>query len=199
MQASSNTIVFTGETINGKKVDPANPLKTHMALKKLFTENHLQYLITTNTDGLHAQSGIEQSQIYEINGNKNIEKCFGCEREYLRDIKAEELANIFKVKNLGTRLCENKLCLGTLMPTKLQLGDDAHEKSGKQMQEFMPKEICETISKSQLQISLDFPLKLDSDLCKNQVIITQQEITDDLQEGTLVFYCSVETFLKQLL
>jgi len=63
----------------------------------------------------------------------------------------------------------------------------------------MPKEICETISKSQLQISLDFPLKLDSDLCKNQVIITQQEITDDLQEGTLVFYCSVETFLKQLL
>lgn len=78
-----------------------------MALKKLFTENHLHYLITTNTDGLHAQSGIEQTQIYEINGNQNIEKCTGCQREYIRDIKAEELANIFKVKNLGTRLCEN--------------------------------------------------------------------------------------------
>lgn len=49
-----------------------------MALKKLFTENHLHYLITTNTDGLHAQSGIEQTQIYEINGNQNIEKCTGC-------------------------------------------------------------------------------------------------------------------------
>ena len=67
-----------------------------MALKKLFTENRLQYLVTTNTDGLHAQSGIERSQIYEINGNQNIEKCFGCSREYLRDMKATELASIFK-------------------------------------------------------------------------------------------------------
>ena len=122
--------MFTGESINGKKVDPSAPQKTHMAVKKLFTENNLHYLITTNTDGLHALSGIERSLIHDVNGNRCIEKCFACQREYLRDLRAEELAKVFKERGLS-RQCENKLCMGQLLPTKVLLGDDVLEKSDK--------------------------------------------------------------------
>ena len=70
--------MFTGKSINGKNLNSPTPLKTHMAIKKLFMENHFSSLVTTNTDALHALSGIDKSQLYELNGNENQDKCTEC-------------------------------------------------------------------------------------------------------------------------
>ena len=171
MKSCKNKVMFTGKSINGKKQDSPTPLKTHMAIKKLFTENHFNTLITTNIDALHALSGIDKSQLFEINGNENKEVCTVCQKEYLRDMNAIRLASTFQQMAMS-RICEDIKCCKKLVPTKVLENEHALENLQKPMSEIFPENVLETIAKSDLQLSLDFPIKIDSEISKNLVVVT---------------------------
>ena len=49
--------------------EKAIPSYSHMALVELIRQNHLKYLISQNTDGIHRKSGIPRDHISELHGN----------------------------------------------------------------------------------------------------------------------------------
>lgn len=66
-------------------------------------------------------------------------------------------------------------CGCKLVPAKVLENEHALENLQKPMSEILPANVLETISKSDLQLSLDFPIKIDPEMCKNLVIVTQEE------------------------
>eukprot|EP00455_Lapot_gusevi_P036531 TRINITY_DN4066_c0_g1_i1.p1 TRINITY_DN4066_c0_g1~~TRINITY_DN4066_c0_g1_i1.p1 ORF type:complete len:395 (+),score=104.53 TRINITY_DN4066_c0_g1_i1:150-1334(+) len=69
-------------------LEDARPTYTHLALKRLQDEDVLKYLVSQNIDGLHRRSGISADRIAELHGNCFMERCSGCQKEYLRDYDA---------------------------------------------------------------------------------------------------------------
>ncbi len=130
-----------------KKVDTAKafPTYTHMALKTLLNGEtgacvggdgkpikhgvKMQQLISQNTDGLHRRSGVASSQLCELHGNSNLEKCNatgGCGRQYLRDFRCRNPKNGVKVHVTG-RLCDDPACRGKLRDTIINFGENLPE------------------------------------------------------------------------
>eukprot|EP01125_Pyxidicula_operculata_P015677 TRINITY_DN5346_c0_g1_i1.p1 TRINITY_DN5346_c0_g1~~TRINITY_DN5346_c0_g1_i1.p1 ORF type:complete len:529 (-),score=90.75 TRINITY_DN5346_c0_g1_i1:196-1782(-) len=111
-----------GATINAAK---AIPSYTHMALVELEKRNKLKYIISQNCDGLHRKSGIPSTKISELHGNRNLEKCVKCGKEYLRDFDATA-SYIFDVHDHRTgRKCNS--CGGDLLDTIINFGENLRE------------------------------------------------------------------------
>lgn len=95
--------------------DDAVPTKTHMALKKLIDDGHVQYIITQNIDGLHLKSGVCRKYIAELHGNMFIEQCNLCERQYVRNSATTSVGQKCLNKpcpraQINGRVCRGKLC-----------------------------------------------------------------------------------------
>ena len=71
----------------GVRIAMANalPTPTHMGLVKLQQEGILKYLVSQNVDGLHRKSGNPPDKLCELHGNRNLEYCVKCGKEYMRD------------------------------------------------------------------------------------------------------------------
>ena len=72
---------------NTRKVDSmrAYPTPAHMTLVALMRYGYLKHLISQNTDGLHRRSGIFIDKLSELHGNRTLEVCETCNKEYMRD------------------------------------------------------------------------------------------------------------------
>jgi len=53
-----------------------------MALSKLYQENFLKFLVTTNCDGLHVKSGIPLEALSELHGSAFKVVCSICGEPY---------------------------------------------------------------------------------------------------------------------
>lgn len=66
-------------------LDQALPTFSHMAIHSLMKNGPLQFVVTSNLDGLHRKSGIPSSKQAEVHGCIFREKCEKCGAVYTRD------------------------------------------------------------------------------------------------------------------
>jgi len=120
--------VWTLAAAGEKRTEPvtnatkAIPSLTHMALVELQSRGIVKFLISQNCDGLHRKSGIPPTSIAELHGNRNLERCSKCGKEYLRDFDATA-SYIFSVHDHRTgRKCV--VCDGDLLDSIINFGDN---------------------------------------------------------------------------
>jgi len=111
-----------------KKTDSfkAVPTAAHMALVGLMTTGpkYMKYLISQNTDGLHRRSGIPIDQMSELHGNRTMEVCKKCGKEYMRDYRCRNSLRKQKTKDHFTgRYCPVPQCGGKLEDTIINFGE----------------------------------------------------------------------------
>ena len=103
----------------------AHPTKAHMAMCELMNKGFLKHIISQNTDGLHRKSGIPADKISEVHGNRNLEECMKCGREYMRDYRTRTAKTTHEHKT--GRKCDNKSCGGNLKDTIINFGENLRE------------------------------------------------------------------------
>jgi NAD+-dependent protein deacetylase sirtuin 6 len=66
-------------------ITSSNPSFTHMAIKKLVDENIVQFVTSTNLDGIHLKSGlIPMKNLAELHGSMFCERCARCSKDAIR-------------------------------------------------------------------------------------------------------------------
>jgi len=102
---------------SGKKMvlNRAVPSATHMSIYKLMEEGVLKFLVSQNIDGLHRKSGIPYEKLAELHGNRNLEKCGKCGKNYLRDYRTRTALAVHDHKT--GRFCDDPKCGGELYDT----------------------------------------------------------------------------------
>eukprot|EP00483_Globobulimina_turgida_P002262 UN02264 len=126
------TLKAKGKSINSKalvNIDDVVPTYTHMALVTLMQNKLLNYVVTTNVDGLHRKSGIEKDCLAELHGSIYMEFCNKCGREYYRDYNVQKMQkNIASIATVFTRFtgrfCENEKCKGKLRDSIIAFGEN---------------------------------------------------------------------------
>ena len=83
----------------------------------------LKHVISQNTDGLHRKSGIPKENLTEVHGNRNLEHCSKCGKDYMRDFNVGRRA---KDHTTG-RNCENPACKGALRDSIINFGQNLRE------------------------------------------------------------------------
>lgn len=116
------------KTSQGKSFTPsismlqAIPSYSHMAIVELVESGLCKYVVSQNCDGLHLRSGLPKNFISELHGNTNLEKCFKCGKEYLRDFECDR--ENYDVHDHSTgRKCSVKGCGAELNDTIINFGE----------------------------------------------------------------------------
>lgn len=68
---------------SGTPVGLARPSITHMAIKRLVDAGLVKEVVSQNTDGLHARSGIPLPKLWEVHGNSYKVTCWKCGHNHL--------------------------------------------------------------------------------------------------------------------
>ena len=113
------TLKAKGKNINKndtvKDLDNVSPTYTHMALVQLMKNDLLNYVVTTNVDGLHIKSGIDRNKLAELHGSIYTEYCNNCGKYFHRDFNVQKLqSTIAKISTVFTRftgrMCDEDKC-----------------------------------------------------------------------------------------
>eukprot|EP01123_Difflugia_compressa_P015359 TRINITY_DN856_c0_g1_i1.p1 TRINITY_DN856_c0_g1~~TRINITY_DN856_c0_g1_i1.p1 ORF type:complete len:509 (-),score=59.32 TRINITY_DN856_c0_g1_i1:74-1600(-) len=118
------TLAAAGETRKEQVTvaTKAIPSFAHMAIVELIKRGIVKFVISQNCDGLHRKSGIPPHMISELHGNRNLERCTSCGKEYLRDYDAVA-SYIFSVSDHRTsRKCV--VCGEQLIDSIINFGDN---------------------------------------------------------------------------
>eukprot|EP00026_Physarum_polycephalum_P006558 Phypoly_transcript_06606.p1 GENE.Phypoly_transcript_06606~~Phypoly_transcript_06606.p1 ORF type:complete len:471 (+),score=53.51 Phypoly_transcript_06606:323-1735(+) len=109
--------------------DEIRPTYTHYAITELARKNLINYVISTNGDGLHMRSGLPRHLICEQHGNAHKEVCEKCRKEYYRQFRPLENGDPF-LHQTG-RTCD--FCGGNLRDTAVgfsePIADDVMQES----------------------------------------------------------------------
>ena len=90
-----------------------------MALVELMNRGLLKHVISQNVDGLHRKSAIPADKISELHGNRNLEICQKCQRDYMRDFRVRTAQKCHDHKT--GRKCE--ACGGDLYDSIINFGE----------------------------------------------------------------------------
>eukprot|EP01114_Cavostelium_apophysatum_P018816 TRINITY_DN5906_c0_g1_i3.p1 TRINITY_DN5906_c0_g1~~TRINITY_DN5906_c0_g1_i3.p1 ORF type:complete len:547 (-),score=122.31 TRINITY_DN5906_c0_g1_i3:40-1680(-) len=106
-----------GNLPDGKmNLSQALPTFAHYAMAELVKRKKVEYIISTNLDGLHRRSGVPANAISELHGNCYREICAKCKREYLRAFDTLTSRDD-RWSHLTGRNCTAKGCGGPLKDT----------------------------------------------------------------------------------
>eukprot|EP00026_Physarum_polycephalum_P008961 Phypoly_transcript_09068.p1 GENE.Phypoly_transcript_09068~~Phypoly_transcript_09068.p1 ORF type:complete len:418 (+),score=44.66 Phypoly_transcript_09068:111-1364(+) len=110
--------------VPGIKIAQAIPTFTHVSLVQLQKRGVINFVTSTNVDGLHRRAGTAEHEMAELHGNCYKETCTKCKKEYLRtfDVTDEGTLN-----HLTFRQCEVPGCGGNLRDTIINFGEDLPE------------------------------------------------------------------------
>lgn len=84
----------------------------------------LKHVISQNTDGLHRKSGIDKENMTEVHGNRNLEYCIKCGKDYMRDFNTRKAGS---KDHLTGRKCDNPACRGDLKDTIINFGQNLRD------------------------------------------------------------------------
>jgi len=128
--------IETGEDTDYSLLEPS---LGHKALKTLYDNDCMHFIITQNCDDLHGKSGFPRDRIVDLHGNVFVEWCEKCSTEYCRsfetDVYSTDCMNedyavecpFCKWNHYTGRICSQKNCNGKLRDTIVNFGDDLHE------------------------------------------------------------------------
>lgn len=115
----------------GTSMSAAVPSFTHRALVALMAAGKLAAVVSQNTDGLHARSGIPLHALWELHGNCWKSVCWGCGHEELHDAPARRrrVADCAECKKRVPRIChcvvvECPRCGATMKDSIIHFGED---------------------------------------------------------------------------
>merc|ERR1719150_3652419 len=95
-----------------------------MALNEMIKKGLINYVVSTNVDGLHLRSGIQSKHLSELHGNIYLEYCQSCGNQYLRSFDVTK----WQKKRFGRRtgrLCNE--CNGYLRDSVVAFGENLPE------------------------------------------------------------------------
>ena len=72
----------------GGSMKTAVPTAAHRAILELMENGYAHFVATQNLDGLERKTGIHPSHLAELHGNRGLERCLSCGKEYIRDYRA---------------------------------------------------------------------------------------------------------------
>ena len=86
-------------------------------MSELARRDILKFIISSNVDGNHRESGVDAEKLAELQGNSKLEVCAVCKREHMRNYRVR--SNRFD-EQLSKRTCETPGCGGTLKETEIR-------------------------------------------------------------------------------
>jgi len=172
----------------------AIPSIGHRTLKKLVDENIMKFVISTNCDGLHLRSGLDQSKLVEIHGNTNKERCDKCKSEYFRDESVRNHSN--DVHGHGTvRMCAK--CGGQLNDTIINFGENLYQKDVQAAYDNARKSDLMLVLGSSLRVSVWAVDEVAENPNARVVIINLQ--TTPFDDNALHIFARTDTGLQMLM
>lgn len=162
----------------------AIPSKSHMAIVKLHEQGLVKFTVSQNVDGLHLRSGIPASQIAELHGNTNLEKCTVCGAKYLRDFDTRTAMEVHN--HLTGRPCDNPTCRGALVDSIINFGEGLpRDDLVKSYEEAEKCDLCIVLGSS-LRV---FPA---ADIPATVIRNGKKVVICNLQKTPLNEYCALE-------
>jgi len=110
-------------------LDVVKPTYAHHCITELYKRRTgegpkkvgIDFVVSTNIDGLHRRSGLPKEAIAEVHGNSYLEMCEKCHREYHRDSDCTK--DGCNLQHLTGRLCETEGCGGRLLDSIVNFGE----------------------------------------------------------------------------
>ena len=173
-----------------QKMDSIMPTFTHLCIKKLMEHRYIKKIITSNHDGLHNKSGVEDDDIIDLFGNVYVEKCRKCKKRYYRKSVVSHLY----------RKCDKYPdCKGKLKRTACNMNESVDSKQFKRAQETAAKSTLSLVLGSSMTIYpfCDLPPKASDDNDQDKmgyVLVTRQE-TDYDRGALLCIHMNVDDFM----
>lgn len=133
-------------------MEDAVPSSAHTALHHLMNAKLLDFVVSTNIDGLHRKSGIEASQLAELHGNIFLEICRDCKHQFWRDFNVVASQE----DHLTGRQCTE--CNGPLMDSII------HFKEGLNPDTFERARAASAIAKTALVLGTSLRVRPAKDL-----------------------------------
>jgi len=173
------------------------PTTAHYALTHLLKTGLIQFITSTNLDGLHRRSGTPQDKIVELHGNCYREVCGNCEREYLRSFNVLE-TRLERWTHLTGRLCGS--CGGGLKDTIAHFTENlAPNEWKKAVQNARKSDVALVLGTSMnVQPAASLPYKTLSNPGGKLFIVNLQRTPYDGQ-ATLKVYATTDIFMDLLM
>mmetsp|Transcript_75173 Transcript_75173/g.220369 ORF Transcript_75173/g.220369 Transcript_75173/m.220369 type:complete len:308 (+) Transcript_75173:76-999(+) len=102
-------------------LDNVRPALSHEVLARLHRAGQLDFLATTNVDGLHTKAGLPPEAVAELHGNCFMEECRQCKRKFERAFQVRTAVGLFE--HATGRSCEE--CSGPLRDNLVNFGNTA--------------------------------------------------------------------------
>ncbi|CAJ1348799.1 unnamed protein product [Effrenium voratum] len=109
-----------GEIVSDLELDPLalQPSTAHVAIARLWRKGFLQFVATTNVDGLHKKAGVAAESLAELHGNSFLEECETCLQRFERGFAVRTARGLFDHRT--GRLCD---CGGPLRDIIVNFGN----------------------------------------------------------------------------
>ncbi|KAH3764328.1 silent information regulator family protein [Pelomyxa schiedti] len=111
-------VAMVGKEITYKEV---HPTFAHYAITELAKNRLVQFLLTTNVDGLHARSDFPRHILVELHGSCYKEVCRNCKKVFIRDFDIWNDTNALYRQHETGRLCD--FCHAPLQDTGVAFGE----------------------------------------------------------------------------
>jgi len=173
-----------------KDLDQAKPTLAHCGITNLVEKNIVHFVVSTNLDGLHLRSGLQENKLAELHGNTYKESCDTCHKAFHRAFDCTKSGT--RSDHWTGRNCE---CGGKLLDNIINFGENLPEKELDTATTHSYKaDLAITLGTSMLVV----PACLLPGYAKQLVICNLQKTPCD-EKACLVIHAKTDTVIKLLL
>eukprot|EP00164_Ancoracysta_twista_P004491 GFYU01006057.1.p1 GENE.GFYU01006057.1~~GFYU01006057.1.p1 ORF type:complete len:382 (+),score=78.77 GFYU01006057.1:113-1258(+) len=168
-----------------KTLDFVMPTYSHVAIAQLAERGIVNYVATSNHDGLHEKAGMPDDVISNVFGCVYVEKCRSCKALYTRKVI---------VPTLG-RVCDDPTCGGQLQKTGTRMGAETPAEPLHRAQTWAQNCDLAIVLGSSMTIQ---PFCHIPGLCKKMAIVTLQPTEYD-RDAAVKIHAKCDDVMKFLL
>ena len=173
-------------------IEQALPTYCHYAITHLVKKDIVKYVVSTNLDGLHRRSGLDEDHLAELHGNSYREVCATCGKEYLRGFDVYKTVDDYRTHITG-RKCS---CGGPLKDTIIHFSENLPERDLKLSIDHSNKADLAIVMGTSMKVSpaCNLPLKAVNRGGKMCIVNLQKTSYDD--QSFLRVYSKTDEFIK---
>jgi mono-ADP-ribosyltransferase sirtuin 6 len=181
--------------VNTISIEEAFPTYGHYAIRKLVDEKLVKYVVSTNVDGLHRRSGVDEQHIAELHGNCYREVCSVCEKEYLRGYDVTNTVRNF-TKHLTGRKCT---CGGPLKDTIIHFSENLPERELKLAIKHAESSDLAIVLGTSMRVQPACSLPSMAISNKGDLVIVNLQITPYDDESEVRVFARTDLFLERVM